>query len=82
MDIRDAEGQTIHGLTAADISIRPGELVTAALTMEMHGPCNLEGRAKFYLHHPSSGHRVPIRSVTLEDGSVWEAPSAVTVIIE
>jgi hypothetical protein len=69
----DAEsGARIHGIAAADIKMRPNDLVRASIDLVSHS-LDVTGKADFYVIHPITGERRKVRSIEFEGGDTWHA---------
>jgi hypothetical protein len=68
----DEDGNPMHGISAADIRLRPDEIATATIKLFMEW-LDIEVKPAFHMQHPVTGEDKQIREIIYTDGTRWEA---------
>ena len=65
-------GAKIHGIAAADIKMRPNDIVRTTIDI-LSQSLDVSGEADFTIIHPITGERRKVRSIEFEGGDIWHA---------
>lgn len=68
-----ANGQSLSGIAAADIRIRPDEVVTADLEVALYD-VSVVAQPRWLAVNPETGFAEEVRRIEFANGDVWEAP--------
>ena len=70
--IEATDGQPLHGVSRAVITIDPREIIRAELEIACQSVEIHQAKASFWLAHPVTGDRREVKRIEFADGSVWE----------